>query len=121
MSRSDSERVGDMREACRRLAEIVELSRAEYDSNWLICSAASYELAVIGEAMAHPSQDFLEKHSDLPARQAKSLRNLVMHEYFRIDPNILWDTITIDVPNLAATLRSLGIEGAVPTASDSNG
>ena len=109
-----------MLEACRKLAEIVELGRAEYDGNWLIGSAASYELAVIGEAMAHLTQGFLERHSELPARQAKSLRNLVMHEYFRTDPDILWDTITKDVPNLASALRSLGIEGAVPRAGESD-
>ena len=119
MSRSDSERVDDMLEACQRLAEIVELGRAAYDSNWLIGSAASYELAVIGEAIAHLSREFLAQHSGLPTRQAKSLRNLVMHEYFRTDPDILWDTITKDVPNLASALRSPGIEGAVPRAGES--
>ena len=121
MSRTNSERVDDMLEACHKLAEIVELGRAEYDSKWLVRSAASYELAVIGEAIASLSQDFLENHSELPARQAKSLRNLVMHEYFKADPDILWDTITTDVPNLASALRSLGIEDAAPEVGESSG
>ncbi|WP_420622445.1 DUF86 domain-containing protein [Candidatus Poriferisodalis sp.] len=107
MSRSDTERVADIRAACSRLAEIVKLGREEFDRNWLAVSAASYELAVIGEAMAHLSDEFLKTHSSVPTRKAKSLRNLLMHEYFRAEPEILWDTIVSDIPDLVRILDSV--------------
>ena len=106
MSRSDAERVADILAACSRLAEIVELGREEFDRNWLAVSAASYELAVIGEAMAHLSDEFLELHDNVPTRKAKSLRNLLMHEYFRAEPEILWDTIVSDIPDVVRKLES---------------
>ena len=107
MSRSDAERVEDILAACGRLAEIVGLGRAEFDRNWLVMSAASYELSIVGEAMAHLSDAFLEAHTNVPARKAKSLRNLLMHEYFRAEPEILWDTIATEVPDLVSVLRSI--------------
>lgn len=106
MSRSDSERVADILDACDRLAEIVELGREEFGGNWLAVSAASYELAVIGEAMTHLSDEFLEMHRSVPVRKAKSLRNLLMHEYFRTEPEILWDTMVSDIPELVRMLGS---------------
>ena len=106
MSRSDAERVADILAACGRLAEIVEQGRAEFDRNWIAVSAASYELAVVGEAVAGLSDEFLAEHADVPARDAKSLRNLLMHEYFRAEPGIVWDTIASDIPDLARVMRS---------------
>lgn len=106
VSRSDADRVADILAACSRLAEIVESGRAEFEGNWLAVSAASYELAVVGEAMAHLSDGFLEVHQSVPTRRAKSLRNLLMHEYFRTKPEILWDTMVSDIPELVRLLAS---------------
>jgi len=111
VSRSDSERVADILAACDRLAEIVELGRAEFDRNWLVLSAASYELSIVGEAMAHLSEIFLDSHSNVPARNAKSMRNLLMHEYFRAESDIVWDTITTEIPVLMSLLRAIPATG----------
>ncbi|WP_419863167.1 HepT-like ribonuclease domain-containing protein [Candidatus Poriferisodalis sp.] len=42
----------------------------------------------------------------MPVRKAKSLRNLLMHEYFRTEPEILWDTMVSEIPELARLLSS---------------
>lgn len=106
MSRSDAERVADILAACGRLAEIVEQGRAEFDRNRLVVSAASYDLAVVGEAVAGLSDEFPAEHADVPAREAKPLRSLPMHEYFRAEPGIVWDTTASDIPDLARVMRS---------------
>ena len=49
-------------------------------------------------------------HPNVPIREARSLRILVMHEYFRTEPEILWDTMVSDIPELARML------GAAPPA-----
>lgn len=108
MSRSDAERVGDILSACSRLSELVDEGRTAFDDSWRNFSAACYELAVVGEALSGLSPQFLEAHPELPVRAAKSLRNLVMHEYFRSEPDIVWDTMVADVPDLERILSSLG-------------
>ena len=70
----------------------------------MIRSAACYELIVLGEALNALSDEFLEAHSGLPVREAVGLRNVLAHEYFRADDDILWDTISIDMPGLAEML-----------------
>lgn len=112
MSRSDSERIADILAACDRLAEIVALGRVEFERNWLVVSAASYELSVVGEAMAHLSDAFLDAHASVPARNAKSMRNLLMHEYFRAESDIVWDTITTEIPAVVTLLRSIAATGS---------
>ena len=107
MTRRDDERIHDILGACGRLAEIAVRGRSAYDGDWVIRDAASYNLAVIGEALDSLSDEFTARHSDLPVRQAKSLRNKLAHEYFVADPDILWDTITRDVPALAAKLAEI--------------
>ena len=107
MTRRDDERIQDILEACGRLAEIATQGRSAYDGDWVIRDAANYNLAVIGEALDNLSDEFVAHNPDLPVRQAKSLRNKIAHEYFVADHDILWDTVTQDVPALAAMLTAI--------------
>ena len=104
MTRSDQERVADILEACRRLSEIAQLGRVEYDENWIIQSAVERQLEIIGEALSRLSEYFLEPGSDIPIRQAKALRNIISHEYFDINPDRIWDVVTNRVPELMSSL-----------------
>ncbi len=106
MTRRDEERVQDILTACRRLAEIVARDRVEYDQDWLVSDAANYNLTVIGEAIDKLSDEFVARNPGRPVRQAKALRNKLTHEYFAADPDILWDTMTKDVPAIEAALQS---------------
>ena len=44
-------------------------------------------LEIIGEATAHLSENFRKEHKNIPWREMKNLRNLLIHQYFRIDPD----------------------------------
>lgn len=107
VTRRDDERIQDILEACGRLAEIAARGRSAYDGDWVARDAANYNLTVIGEALDSLSAEFVARHRDLPVRQAKSLRNKLAHEYFVADSDILWDTITQDVPALATKLTAI--------------
>jgi uncharacterized protein with HEPN domain len=48
---------------------------------------------VIGEAASHLSDDFIENHPDLPWREMRDIRNIVVHEYFGVDNLIVWETL----------------------------
>ncbi len=107
MTRKDEERIQDILGACDRLAQITARGRSAYDGDWVLRDAANYNLTVIGEALDRLSDGFVARHRDLPVRQAKSLRNKLAHEYFVADPDILWGTITQDVPALAAKIAAI--------------
>jgi uncharacterized protein with HEPN domain len=72
--------------------------------------AAAYEIGVIGEAVRHIPAEVRERHPELPWDKMQAMRNIVVHEYFRIDLNILWETVQRDLPPLVPRLREM-LEG----------
>jgi uncharacterized protein with HEPN domain len=62
---------------------------------------------IIGEAAAHVPEDIIESHSDIPWREMRDMRNIVVHEYFGVDNKIVWDTIQNNLPPLLPLLKKL--------------
>ena len=62
---------------------------------------------VIGEAASHLSDDFIEQHPDLPWREMRDMRNIVVHEYFGVDNSIVWETLQKNLPPLLPMLKNL--------------
>ena len=107
MSRRDAERVTDILESCRRLRGIVAQGRDEFYANDVLQDAACYRLAVIGEALNKLSEEFAAQHTSLQIPQARGMRNRLTHEYYNIDAEVLWDTLTSDIAELERSLRSI--------------
>ena len=104
MTRGDRDRVEDILQGIDRLREVRELGRSAFDRDWMVRSAVCYELLVIGEALNALSDEFVMAYSELPVSDAVDLRNVLAHEYFRASDNILWNTVSIDIPGLAEIL-----------------
>lgn len=68
---------------------------------------AERRLEVIGEAVKQFSQEFVDAHPELPILEAGDQRDFIIHEYWRTDPELLWNTMTEDVPVFAAQLLSI--------------
>lgn len=54
----------------------------------------------IGELTTHFTEDFKNTYNKMPWNQIKALRNVVAHNYGKIDKEILWETILNDIPQL---------------------
>ena len=89
MTRADQDRVGDILQGVDRLLKIRDSGRAAFDTDWMVRSAACYELVVIGEALDSLSDEFVAESAGLPVRAAKGIRNVLAHEYFQADNDIL--------------------------------
>lgn len=55
---------------------------------------------VLGEAVKKIPQDIRKKHSDVPWEEMAGMRDKLIHEYFGVDVETLWDTIEEDLPSL---------------------
>jgi uncharacterized protein with HEPN domain len=67
-------------------------------------------LAVIGEAanrIQKQAPEFVAAHPELPWRPMCDIRNKVIHDYFDVAWDIVWDTVHNDLPPLQAQLESL--------------
>lgn len=60
---------------------------------------------IIGEAAYKLTLEFRESHPELPWREIIGMRHLLVHGYFTISPDILWDAIQNDIPAMIPILR----------------
>ncbi|MGB2822836.1 MAG: HepT-like ribonuclease domain-containing protein [Phycisphaerae bacterium] len=105
----DDCRLVDMLLAARKIAEkTANISRDEFLEDETIQAAVCHWLTIIGEAARLISEPRRAQFSNLPWPAIVGLRHKVVHEYFRVDPEIVWDIIQRDIPELTATLGVLG-------------
>ncbi len=64
-------------------------------------------LSVIGEAVRRIPKETRQKHQDIPWSAIAGMRNKIIHEYFGIDEEILWKTITENIPDLKKKIRKV--------------
>lgn len=62
---------------------------------------------LVGEAARHVESATRTEYSSIPWRQIVGMRNVLAHEYGQIDHARLFDTVTIELPNLVTSLRSI--------------
>jgi uncharacterized protein with HEPN domain len=70
-------------------------------------NAVLYSVAVIGEGARHVPQEIRASYPEIPWKEMGNIRNVVVHEYFGIDLDILWATICNELPPVALLLRQL--------------
>lgn len=63
-------------------------------------SAVIREFEIIGEAVGKLPEDIKAKHPNVPWREIKDFRNMLIHEYFGVDLRIVWNAIHQDLPLL---------------------
>ena len=100
--------VGHILERCRRINRIISSTTQEEflrdaDKQDLVV----HSLEIIGEATAHLSENFRKEHKNIPWREMKDLRNLLIHQYFCIDPEEIWTISVTDIPVLIKDLEKI--------------
>ena len=118
MSRRDAQRITDILQSCRRLRDIASRGRDEFYASDVLQDAACYRLTVIGEALHNLSEDFAAQHPGLRIPQARGMRNRLTHEYYDIDVEVLWDTLTADIAELEQTLSAVAERSQAPSAME---
>lgn len=90
-------------EYCRQIDETVDLFGMDYKifiSSHTYRNACCLCLLQIGELVNALSEEFLKIHTSVPWRQIKGFRNIVAHAYGTIEPAVVWEIITDDLPEL---------------------
>ncbi len=64
-------------------------------------------LEIVGEAARGVSSEFRSNHPDIPWRSVIATRDHLAHGYFDVNLDIVWSTITTDLPPLVAELERL--------------
>jgi uncharacterized protein with HEPN domain len=62
---------------------------------------------VIGEMVSKLSTEIKHKSRDIPWREIKNLRNILAHNYFGVDPEVVWQIAKQNLPSLKEKLNGL--------------
>src|SRR4051812_27364247 len=96
--RSDREYLGDILEAIERIEKYVEGGKEEFEAEELIQTWLVYHIQIIGEAVGKLSDELKGRHPEVPWAGIKAMRNVLVHFYFGINLEKVWNTVTVDVP-----------------------
>ena len=98
---SDEILLSHIRNECVKILDSLEtITRDEFKSNQLYQDAIIRRLEIIGEAAGNLSDGYCMKHPEIPIREMKAMRNILAHQYFRVDLDYIWKTASIDIPEL---------------------
>ena len=104
MSRSDEQRLDDMREQCAPVATLVGRGRAAFDEDPAIFPALERTLEILGEAAGRVSDEGREVFPSIPWRDVVRLRDRLAHHYHRVEPDQIWTIATQSVPAVGDAL-----------------
>jgi len=63
------------------------------------------QLEIIGEASSKIIPDFIKSNPQLPWREMKDFRNKLIHDYWELDLELIWNVVVQDIPLLAKLLH----------------
>jgi len=98
----------DMLLAARKVmkyAQEADFERFEHDE--VLQDAIMRRIQIIGEAARKVSEEFKEDHPGIPWYEISGMRNKLIHEYFRVIPEKVWETVEKDIPVLIGLLETL--------------
>ena len=98
----------DILDSANAILEFVEgHSFGEFCSDRKTYSAVIREFEIIGEAVAKLPESYRKRSPDVEWQDIKDFRNLLTHEYFGVDLEIVWNVIEDDLPVLMRAVKRM--------------
>jgi uncharacterized protein with HEPN domain len=105
--RSNRERLLDILEAIADIERYAEKGKEAFVEDELIQTWVIHHIQIIGEAASKLSPSLRENYQVIPWIDIISMRNFLVHNYFGIDLDEVWNTITTDLPNLKTRVEAM--------------
>ena len=87
--------------------ETKNLSYEEFIESELYTRAVSRSIEIIGEAIKNLSDDFGELHPDIEWKKLAQMRDKIIHHYFGVDYEIIWNVITSKLPTVKREIQKI--------------
>ncbi|MGU7774418.1 HepT-like ribonuclease domain-containing protein [Burkholderia sp. MR1-5-21] len=86
------------------------MDKAGFVANMLVIDAVIRNIEVIGDAsnkVRKHHRAFADEHPEVPWRGCYEMRSVVAHDYFKVDLDIVWETIKNDLPGMRRDVQAL--------------
>ena len=108
MHKDDIIRVRHMLDAAKEALSFVQgKARGDLDQDRQLVLSLIRLIEVIGEAAAQVSAEFQKAHPEVPWAVIVGMRNRLIHAYFDVDRDRVWDTAKDDLPKLVTQLDNV--------------
>lgn len=105
--REDRFLLEDIKEAARRISEYTGRGRDAFFGSTESQDAVIRNLEIIGEAGRLLSDEARNRSPDVPWKVVIGMRDRLIHGYFRVDLEVVWETVERNVPPLNAAVQRL--------------
>lgn len=97
-----------MIEAAENIIEFVaDRERAELDTNRMLLFAIVRAIEILGEAASKVSEEVRLANSAIPWKAIVGMRNRLIHAYFDVNGQLVWESATVEIPAILPQLRVL--------------
>ncbi len=108
MYKDDWVRIRHMVDAAEEaLVFVKNKTRKLLESDRMLVLSLLRSIEIIGEAASQVSKEFQSKHCEIPWREIIAMRNRLIHAYFDVDLDQVWETVQNDLPSLIASLEKV--------------
>lgn len=108
MAKKDSTRLKHMLEAAETCLQFVNnKKRNDLEKDQILSFAVIRALEIFGEAAANISKQFQSKHPKIQWRAIIGMRNRLIHAYFDIDYDIVWEALQHEIPQIIPEIKKL--------------
>jgi len=98
----------DILEAIGRIERHTEnMNFEDFSNNELIQDGVIRNLEIIGEAVKNLPDDIKKDYPDVEWRKIAGLRDILIHAYFGVDLEVIWDIVKNKVPELREMVRKI--------------
>jgi len=105
--RDDNERLLDILESIENIEKYAVRGKNVFENDELVQTWILHHLQILGEAAAKISDEYQDSHPDIPWLKIIGMRNILVHDYFRIDTKAVWAVVKDDLPVLKQAIRAM--------------
>lgn len=108
MQRTDKVRIRHILDASKEAVEFAKgRYRTDLDNDRKLSLSLVRLLEIIGEATRGLSEEFRTQHPELPLKKMAGMRDRLIHGYYDVNLDVVWETVTEDLPGLISKLESI--------------
>jgi len=105
--RDPKERLRDILEAITAIDRYRDRGRSAFEQDELLQVWFLRHLQIIGEAARRLPEEIRHLAPDIPWHKIIGMRNILVHGYFAIHLDVVWDAVQRDVPLLKPAVEAL--------------